>query len=242
MMEENKKGLKHDAGKAPVGMLFEYFPRSIMAVAEVAGFGARKYTRGGWVSVPDGFNRYQDAIGRHLLKHHIDGYDDESQLLHLAHAAWNALAILELELRRLEGMEEPLRKDEPIPDEPHLKELLSLPPEVCVLGLSPCEQARFIKASLDDQIESVAGLGVKLAAREEPYSAEEIGAVEDKLFDMLNDITSGCVREALRTTAAPTGAEVRSVRVSPGLSARYTEQISNSDDPYDHIACQIYSD
>jgi len=94
-------GMKHDAGKSPVGMIFEYFPRAILRVADVAGFGALKYERGGWIRVPDGEHRYDDALGRHLLKRHIEGPNDlESNIEHLAHAAWNALAILELALRK----------------------------------------------------------------------------------------------------------------------------------------------
>ena len=93
-------GAKENLGKAPVGMLFEYFPRAMMEVAKVAAYGARKYTRGGWVEVPDGILEYSDALARHLLKQHIEGfYDDESGLPHSAHAAWNALAVLELQLR-----------------------------------------------------------------------------------------------------------------------------------------------
>lgn len=93
-------GAKADSGKPPVGMIFEYFPRALLEVARVAGFGAQKYTRGGWVSVPDGEHRYDDALGRHLLERHVSGSTDpESGLPHLAHAAWNALAILELKLR-----------------------------------------------------------------------------------------------------------------------------------------------
>lgn len=96
----NVPGAKDDHGKEPVGMMFEYFPRALLNVAKVAGFGAKKYTRGGWISVPDAEHRYDDALGRHLLKRHIEGPNDlESELKHLAHAAWNALAILELALR-----------------------------------------------------------------------------------------------------------------------------------------------
>ena len=97
----NRPGVKDDRDKPPVGMMFEYFPRALLEVARVAGFGAKKYTRGGWISVPDGEHRYDDALGRHLLKRHIEGPNDlESDLLHLAHAAWNALAVLELALRK----------------------------------------------------------------------------------------------------------------------------------------------
>lgn len=94
-------GAKDDTGKIPVGLLFESFPRALLEVAKVAGYGERKYTRGGWVTVPQGEYRYADAEGRHLLNQYIEGdKDPESELLHLAHKAWNALAVLELKLRK----------------------------------------------------------------------------------------------------------------------------------------------
>lgn len=88
-------GIKHDHGKAPMlrGALM-YFPRALSAVAQVSAFGAAKYTWRGWVSVPDGVDRYGDALVRHLAEG--DGRDSESELLHAAHVAWNALARLEL--------------------------------------------------------------------------------------------------------------------------------------------------
>lgn len=96
-------GLKYDGGKAPVYQgLFKYFPRALKAVANVSGYGFTKYKSwGGWVNVPDGENRYGDAVGRHTLDEQVDGlYDAESDLLHAAQRAWNALAVLELMLRR----------------------------------------------------------------------------------------------------------------------------------------------
>jgi hypothetical protein len=93
-------GAKDDAGKEPIGLVLESFPRALTAIAEVAGNGAKKYTRGGWQTVPSGKERYNDALCRHLLKVHTEGdFDKESGSLHLAHAAWNALAVLELTLR-----------------------------------------------------------------------------------------------------------------------------------------------
>jgi len=94
-------GAKLDAGKAPVlrGAL-RYFPRALTAIAEVSDFGAKKYTWNGWESVPDGINRYGDALARHML---VDGLDAQSGLSHAAHAAWNALARLELILRQEEA-------------------------------------------------------------------------------------------------------------------------------------------
>lgn len=92
---------KHDEGKSPVmqGCL-QYFPRALKAVADISGFGFQKYgSWGGWREVDNGLNRYTDGLGRHLLAEQIEGpRDSESNLLHAAHAAWNALARLELML------------------------------------------------------------------------------------------------------------------------------------------------
>lgn len=105
-------GAKLDAGKSPVFQgAFDYFPRALMKVAGVSFKGARKYTWKGWETVPDGVNRYSNAIGRHQLKESIEGpYDldflnmsvEEGgpvKVLHKAQVAWNALATLELYLR-----------------------------------------------------------------------------------------------------------------------------------------------
>ena len=100
----NTPGAKLDAGKAPVlrGVL-QYFPRAIMAVAQVSEHGAKKYTWNGWETVPDGIARYGDAMGRHLLQ---TGFDKDSDLLHAAHCAWNSLARLELILREYEAQQQ----------------------------------------------------------------------------------------------------------------------------------------
>jgi hypothetical protein len=94
-------GSKLDAGKSPVFQgLLDYFPKACLAVAEVSEVGAKKYTWRGWESVPNGFARYSDALGRHLVKEAIDGrYDYDTGLLHAAQVAWNAMARLELLLR-----------------------------------------------------------------------------------------------------------------------------------------------
>lgn len=94
-------GAKLDMHKIPAlrGAL-QYFPRAILAVAAVSDFGARKYAWKGWETVPDGAQRYGDALARHLLLESSDGeFDADSGLMHAAHAAWNALARLELLLR-----------------------------------------------------------------------------------------------------------------------------------------------
>ena len=100
----HEAGSKLDAGKSPVRRgLLEYFPRACLAVANISEFGAKKYTWGGWQTVPNGVDRYGDAEVRHICKAAIEGETDkESNLLHAAHEAWGALARLELILREKE--------------------------------------------------------------------------------------------------------------------------------------------
>lgn len=100
-LDSHTPGAKLDAGKAPVrrGVL-AYFPRAIEAIALVSQAGAQKYAWKGWEKVDDGVARYGDAADRHTLKAEISGpYDPDSGFLHVAHTAWNALAVLELKLR-----------------------------------------------------------------------------------------------------------------------------------------------
>lgn len=96
---QHEPGAKLDAGKIDMGLLYEGFPRALMAVADVATFGANKYSRGGWQYVPGGRVRYKAALHRHLVESELSPFDKESSRHHLAHAAWNALASLELQLR-----------------------------------------------------------------------------------------------------------------------------------------------
>lgn len=100
-------GAKLDAGKAPIMRgIFQYFPRALWKVAELSQLGANKYSWKGWEKVPDGTNRYGDALGRHILKEEIEGpYDKDfpgEDMLHATEEAWNALARLELILRDIQ--------------------------------------------------------------------------------------------------------------------------------------------
>lgn len=100
-------GAKLDFGKSAVWRgLFDYFPRACLAVADVSTIGAKKYAWKGWEVVPDGVNRYGDALGRHLLAEACEGlYDNGPKgtgCLHAAQVAWNAMARLELMIRDLE--------------------------------------------------------------------------------------------------------------------------------------------
>jgi dATP/dGTP diphosphohydrolase, N-terminal len=102
----NTPGAKMDFGKAPVFRgLVDYFPQAISAVSEVSQKGAEKYTWKGWETVPEGFERYSDAMMRHLCAESHEDIDQDTGCLHAAQVAWNALARLQL-LINAEGEED----------------------------------------------------------------------------------------------------------------------------------------
>ena len=92
-------GIKHDQGKPRASLVMHGFARALLEVSAVATFGAEKYSANGWESVPNGCERYTDAMYWHLLAEAAGWCDAESGLAHAAHAAWCALARLELMLR-----------------------------------------------------------------------------------------------------------------------------------------------
>ncbi len=101
--DERGGGMKFDAGKPRVGLLFDGMPRALGAVADVLTFGAQKYAAHSWKTVPNGSERYQDAQYRHqLARHRGEEHDPETRLLHRAHEVCNALFLLELELETIE--------------------------------------------------------------------------------------------------------------------------------------------
>lgn len=98
-INQHSPGAKLDSGKCKAGILLD-FSRALKAVADVGTFGANKYSRGGWQSVENAKERYTDSLARHLLEMNIgDGKDSETGMPHIWHAAWNILAIIELEER-----------------------------------------------------------------------------------------------------------------------------------------------
>lgn len=98
--DPHQPGAKLDTDKVRMCLITGGMARAITEVAKVGTFGANKYTDDGWVNVPNGFNRYEDAQQRHAAARHMgEQSDPESGLLHLAHEAWNAMAKLDLYLR-----------------------------------------------------------------------------------------------------------------------------------------------
>lgn len=97
-------GAKLDAGKVRPGLVLGGFARALWAVSCVGTYGAVKYTEDGWISVPNGQARYDDAGMRHWLKEKMgEAVDPDTELDHAAHAAWNALSRLDLMIRERES-------------------------------------------------------------------------------------------------------------------------------------------
>jgi hypothetical protein len=97
----DRSGVKDDREKAMMSVVFRDFARALEAVGDVGTYGVRKYAAHGWETVPDRERRYMDAMIRHMLAHlRGEKQDAESGLDHLAHMAWNALCVLELEQRK----------------------------------------------------------------------------------------------------------------------------------------------
>jgi hypothetical protein len=104
--DPHASGAKLDAGKIRPGLVLGGFARALWAVSEIGTFGANKYTENGWVEVPNGMARYDDAKMRHWLKEQMgQELDPDSEKTHLAHEAWNALARLDLHIRAQETAE-----------------------------------------------------------------------------------------------------------------------------------------
>ena len=103
----NSPGAKADSGKTQVWLCISGFSRALEEVAKITTVGAKKYTPNGWVSVPDGQDRYMQAFGRHMLDlgsgQVMDDGPGGTNCMHKAGMIWNLLASLELELREKNG-------------------------------------------------------------------------------------------------------------------------------------------
>lgn len=102
-LSPHTKGAKLDAGKNRLSLVLFSFSRALQEVGKVGTYGANKYTPNGWIQVENGIERYSDALLRHLLAEaSSEAFDKDTDLLHAAHVAWNALARLDLILREKE--------------------------------------------------------------------------------------------------------------------------------------------
>jgi hypothetical protein len=113
----NSPGAKADAGKVRPALVLGGFARALLEVGKIGTYGAKKYTEYGWLTVPDGVNRYDEAMLRHWLAEKAgQSCDPDTDLLHAAHLAWNALARLDLLLRQVEKFSESRLSPEPTAD------------------------------------------------------------------------------------------------------------------------------
>ena len=98
-------GAKDDSGKPSlVRGALQYFPKALFEIGALSQAGAEKYSWRGWEKVPDGVNRYTEALGRHIAAEADEVFDPEwesrgKMIRHATAVAWNALARLELMLR-----------------------------------------------------------------------------------------------------------------------------------------------
>ena len=107
MSDLHVKGAKDDSGKLRMGLVLSGFIPSLLEVCKIGTFGANKYTANGWQEVEKGYDRYEDAMFRHWAAFKMgEKNDPESGFPHLAHFAWNALAILTFYLKgKIHGSE-----------------------------------------------------------------------------------------------------------------------------------------
>ena len=104
--DQHEPGAKLDAGKVRAGLVLGGFSRALHEVSKVGTYGANLYTPYGWTKVENGEERYTDAMLRHFLREAKgEMKDPESNLSHAAHLAWNALARLDIMIRKGESDE-----------------------------------------------------------------------------------------------------------------------------------------
>lgn len=111
-LTDDGKGKKYDSGKSMVGTLCRVFPRALLGIGQCIAFGTKKYPKpDNWSLVEDGLNRYTDSLMRHLLKMFAgQEIDPETNLPHIFHVCWNALAIAEFYIKDHPDLKESLFK------------------------------------------------------------------------------------------------------------------------------------
>lgn len=94
-----KEGTKYDNGKLRLAEMIIDFRVAMEELCKVWEFGANKYEKSNWKKLANPIDRYTNALLRHLLAEETNLVDDESNLLHAAHIAFNALARLHFIVR-----------------------------------------------------------------------------------------------------------------------------------------------
>lgn len=97
------KGTKFDDGKPRLAEMIIDFKEPLLELCKVWEFGAKKYSKSNWKLVENGKDRYTNALLRHLIAEEDKLTDDETELLHSAHIAFNALARMYFILKEKEN-------------------------------------------------------------------------------------------------------------------------------------------
>jgi hypothetical protein len=102
--KELREGIKYDDGK----LRWDLLPwLMIEKIVKVYTFGAQKYGDNNWQNLKNGYDRYKAAMMRHMMEFEKgELVDKESGIEHLAHMAWNAIALLYLSHGRNKNMHE----------------------------------------------------------------------------------------------------------------------------------------
>lgn len=84
-------GMKYDSGKPRWSLMMRGLPNFLEGISKVLTFGASKYAADSWKGVPEGYERYRDALYRHLSAiERGEKLDPESGLPHWHHVGCNA--------------------------------------------------------------------------------------------------------------------------------------------------------
>lgn len=84
-------------------LMWELLPlREMEEVVRVYTEGAKKYAPNSWQNLEDGAERYRAALIRHMVEYMKgNDYDEETGLLHCAQIAWNGIAMLHFQMKKL---------------------------------------------------------------------------------------------------------------------------------------------
>ena len=102
------KAQRHNKGKPELSYWLQ-FPRSAEALSRVMEYGATKYERGNWALGGKPDEEYVDSAMRHLtamMKYYKTGdksdlFDKESGCLHIGHAMFNIMALIDVNNKKL---------------------------------------------------------------------------------------------------------------------------------------------
>lgn len=95
-----KKGIKYDYDR----LRWDLLPMEcVEEIVKIYSFGSKKYSDNSWQNVENGRERYYAALMRHLVAWRKgERIDPESGELHISHMAWNAIALIYLELKEVD--------------------------------------------------------------------------------------------------------------------------------------------